>query len=136
MSIETWDAEFYSEEAEDAAEKGAIHAIKHSIIKWKGLREEQLKKHGLWMDGLHVQGTNISQPGWWIDDRNCALCAFDEMRKGGCKSCPIFLHAGRACTEEYLIAQNNNQPEPMIQLLEQTLAWAEKQPPEILDPPT
>lgn len=134
MSIETWKAEFYPEEAADAAEKGAIHAIQHSIVKWKGLREDQLKKHGLTANNTHLR--EAEGLSWEIDSRNCALCCLDEMGKGRCKSCPIYLCTGRECQDEYILFRGTNQPEPMIALLERTLTWAEKQPPEILDPPT
>lgn len=140
MSLETWKAEYYPEEAGIAAERGAIEATKHSILKWEGLRKENKEKHGL----LHgVGGGRVLVFGgdtFRIDSNTCALCGVVDLKEESCESCPFYLANGFDCSgdleyydeetepEEYPYYSYTvtGDPEPMIECLEKTLAYLEE----------
>lgn len=138
MSIETWKAEFYPEEADIAAEKGALEATKHSLLKWEGLRKENKDKHGL---GQGVGGGRVLVFGgesFRIDSGTCALCGFVGLKEESCESCPFYLANGFDCSgdleeydeeiEEYPYHSytKTGDPEPMIECLEKTLEYLEE----------
>ncbi len=131
MSLSSWMDEFYNESADSAAEGTWIHALKHSILKWIGLREANLEKHA-----LHRKfGSNISD-GYarlGIDSSSCALCIKAEHESnevagyvdGYCKYCPLDAFLGEPCylrmLSPYFVFATIGDPEPMIKALEETL---------------
>lgn len=111
MSDKSWMKEFYPVDADLVDEKDAI---KHSLVKWYGLRKESLEKHGL------------TEPPIDIDDSSCALCrayySFYEVTR--CSKCPLYQYLGRPCasilcgTYEFDHYTDKGDPEPMIAALE------------------
>lgn len=99
MSLETWKAEFIPTPACDCP-RG--QAAAHSLRKWRGLTEENLRKHGL------------RKVDAWIKDKadnrlciaasSCALCLrfadTDASREEACKPCPLYKSLGKACDDE------------------------------------
>lgn len=136
MSIETWENEFYPEPASDAAGSDA-EAIAHSLRKWRGLRAENLEKHGLELDEgwLWEAGDSVFE----LCGENCALCErhYDaSYESGACLGCPLVAaNGGLPCDRVFNENADDddrlspwhsciraNDPEPMIQLLEQAQA--------------
>lgn len=107
MSEQTWMKEFYPV---DACDVPADKAIKHSLVKWRGLRKESLRKHGL------------TQPPIEVNDESCALCKNYILEVSDCSDCPLKQFLGNRCDYsdysvfiKYLDYEN---PEPMIAALE------------------
>lgn len=137
MSLETWKEEFYPVEANEV--KGAIAATKHSLQKWIGLKEKNLKKHGMLAEGLRIKNKKDSyeEEGFTVaSPSSCALCEsfFKDCERGDpCKRCPIFKYKGRSCCSdgadstireyEKFVEEDDKNPEPMIRLLRKTLKW-------------
>lgn len=96
MSLATWKAIFYPEEASAAAERGELAAVEHSIRKWEGATPENLKAHGLAVDETVLQDDEGFE--FNFDSDSCALCVFDQGRNGAdcveCAFCAAML-AGR-----------------------------------------
>lgn len=124
MSLETWKAEFYPEDAAlfYTEQRSALEAVEHSLRKWRGLLPENLAKHGVEKDGIGIKETRrIScKERFWFRAENCALCEWSlKARDGGetpmdeeCDCCPL-----QGCAHEYRAAIYGN-PTPMIRLLE------------------
>lgn len=109
MSQETWMKEFYPVPAHDIPKN---KAIKHSLVKWYGLRKESLEKHGL------------NAPPIDVDDQSCALCQrYNYGPRYFCKNCPLAEYLGRPCASwtkkhEFEAYEIKGNPEPMIAALE------------------
>lgn len=149
MSIASWKKEFYSKPArkfrvkdqQEPTLKQELAAVGHSIIKWTGLRQENLDKHQLrpsddnyCIDGPAVDGSK-DYDEIEIDAGTCALC---EQNSSHCESCPIVRATGATChwravpdmvkpppeaqekLSPYFVWLNRQNPEPMIRLLERT----------------
>jgi hypothetical protein len=135
VTLETWKQEFYPIKAEQAAEKGDVAAVEHSLVKWKGLRTKNLVKHGL----VRGSGTIRERSGctdvdyeFYIDWSSCALC---QMHPKQCATCPLAQHLRMSCDGSVRYEQHPNNhglapfstysiygdPEPMIAALEATL---------------
>ena len=132
MSLDTWKAEFYPIPA-SACPPG--QAVEHSLRKWRGLRKENLERHGIERDGRFI-GIEFR-----IGDETCALCRIYYDHKAAyrdaCNDCPIHQLTGARCDSSgspydsfgspYDSFVTNGDPEPMIALLERTLAWERNQ---------
>lgn len=137
MSLVTWKAEFYPEDACVAADKGPIEATKHSILKWQGLRKENLANQGVWLaDDMHIVVDAYNIGGFRIDATTCALCEHTEnyTDAGDCTVCPFTLANGYDCSGDlddsdacdgypYGVFLDTGDPEPMIESLECTLRY-------------
>lgn len=137
MSLESWKNEFYPVTAIAIASEGNdLDLIKHSILKWEGMRLPNLLEHGLQIDS----GSDIEDPATlshlYIDTDSCALCQryYDY---GSCVQCPIVKVTGKRCTEgepsPYETWGMDNNPEPMVELLKEVLAEYETSAPHIQD---
>ena len=150
MSIASWKNEFYSKparkfrvkEGQEPTLKQELAAVEHSIIKWIGLRQENLDKHQLrpsddnyCIDGPAITGSLVYDE-IEIDAGTCALCVQNSSQ---CESCPIVRATGATChwrtfartmvkpppeaqekLSPYFVWLNRQNPEPMIRLLERT----------------
>ncbi len=127
MSLKTWKDEFYPVEADKV--EGRLEAIQHSLVKWVGVRGDNLKKHKVKLIGTSLAGTRGSIG---IDSYSCALCSLylrtSKVRcsecplvaiRGGC-SCDTKLDLGEGLSPYHYFALEGN-PEPMIELLEKAL---------------
>lgn len=108
MSEASWKKKFYPIDADLVDEEDAI---KHSLVKWYGLRKENLKNHGL------------SEPPIYIDADTCALCHHYDNGFDSCWKCPLYQFLGRSCASgvnggEYYCYMDYGDPEPMIAALE------------------
>lgn len=130
MSLKTWRDEFYPISAQEAAKKGMIACIKHSLQKWIGLRPKNLARHGV--EGVRAIYNKFGYPEgrFDIDAGSCSLCQKYDKTSLSCESCPIYRATGNTCHHwggspygQYLF---NGSPEHMIDTLERTLAWARK----------
>ena len=118
MSIKTWEQEYYPEEA-DAVE--ADEALNHSILKWTGLRAENLAEHDVESGGDSDLSDNEGGR-FSVNSSTCALCHmyYNDSSWAGdhrCMDCPIYQSAGCSCRREYRIYSERQDPEPMIKLL-------------------
>jgi len=90
MTLATWKKEFYPITAKQAARKGKVAAIEHSLKKWIGLRESNLKKHKM----IYYRGVavifeeNKNRFTFAISGTTCALC-FKYGEKDCCTGCPL-----------------------------------------------
>lgn len=110
MSLTTWCNEFYPVPADDVSVQ---NAVAHSLQKWKGLRPENLEKHGLIRYGdreiREVESPPLRSyvPSLAIDADSCALCyhflrdedtdEFDDDGDVVCSRCPLHQTLGHDC---------------------------------------
>lgn len=116
MSIESWKQEFYPVPAEEAA-TGNVAALKHSIVKWHGLRSENLKKHGLVFMGVHSIGTTEGNAEQLVCSDSCALCV---LANSNCDRC-VLTKVRSTCGASWRNWTLKQAPEPMIAQLEHAL---------------
>jgi hypothetical protein len=128
MSLETWRNEFYPLAAEFVKER--MPAIEHSILKWTGLKKENLAKHGMLLVGKSLRGTTVEGGSLWISSHNCALCQlyYDRTLLDTCAACPLSLaRGGTNCGERRMYEEispwnaltDNANPLPMLAALEE-----------------
>lgn len=152
MTFNTWKKEFYPINARTAADKAKtvdgfddVALVQHSLKKWIGLRDENLKRHGVEIVEYNHGSKYITSGGnrlveLHIDSGSCALCdahikSYDE-HDHPCETCPLYQSRGNiACDDynEYEDEENveppwfqfstNDDPEPMIKALEDTLVF-------------
>lgn len=96
MSLSTWKEEYYPVKAEEVSKEDAVY---HSLRKWRGLKEENLKKHKCYYcnyrgakSDTEVWGISDGEETLMIDSDSCALCVhyLDDEYDGECEGCPIF----------------------------------------------
>ncbi len=114
MSLETWKAEFYPVEA--ASEEALADPIRHSLVKWTGLLQENLNKHAVFVsEHMLKEGGG----GWLpISSATCALCVtYEEIC---CNGCPLDM-ANKTCVtgvnNPWSIWVEDGDPKPMIEAL-------------------
>ena len=140
MSLKTWKQEFYPKPASRVAKKNAIKA---SLLKWAGLRPENLAKHDMVVSHGFVHETEDDEKEFWIGGEDCPLCVHynvpEECRSPErCGDCPLVIAEtamsprGEPCdywtadrTPPYGRWSKHKDPEPMIALLEAALAAQE-----------
>jgi hypothetical protein len=131
MSLDSWKEEFYPIEADKVSKK---NSIEHSILKWTGLRKENLDKHGIVaIMGGYIEELEIRN-GLDIDSDSCALCC--HYLSDECKRCPITKSRGIKCdslkddgtetASPYGHWLWSMDPEPMIQTLLETKKFNER----------
>lgn len=118
MSLETWKKEFYPVDAKNVSED---EAIRHSLRKWRGLTKENLEKHDLEKIGKTILEKAIVDK-FHVDGYTCSLCNFYVDDR--CTDCPLYkLRSSTPCDigslSPYRIWVENDDPQPMIALLEQ-----------------
>ena len=135
MSKKSWLKEFYPIHAEDSSLKTNLMRVQHSLRKWRGLRKEELKRHGITVvDDRMLQTKRTGNFVLMVDDRSCALCdrhASFGLFGGGCESCPLTrVRSGHRCDRGRLSEDQapwhawtyDQNPEPMIAALEKAEA--------------
>ena len=148
MSLQSWKAEFYIIDADTTEPE---NATSHSLLKWYGLRKENLDRHNLEMD-MHgwvlreKDKTNEDLLNGYaetlsIDSTTCALCYHhlvntddEDDEEDSCSNCPLAIaRDGIPCTSwmqdeslspwtEWTRLQN---PEPMIFWLKKAVEEAQ-----------
>ena len=137
MSLQTWMDEFYPTPAQKFPTE--LEAVEHSLRKWKGLTRENLEKHGVIHRGWNIRDDNGTILK--IDSSTCALCQqhiIDKEYFANCDKCILKKvnvskfdgeHYGcdsampeKDFTTYYEFIKNNN-PQPMIELLEKAKAY-------------
>ena len=137
MSIQSWIKEFYAIPACDITND--IEATNHSLQKWKGALSGNLKKHELTKEnGEHNIIDLYEHMDFPFNCDTCALCEihfYKNIEEGHkCITCPISKIAPDrlskphycVCQEEHSTFMDENDPKPMIELLEKTLAYLEE----------
>lgn len=130
MSKQSWENEFYAIDASTLgklAEDKPLALTDHSLKKWRGLRPDNLQKHGL------------VNPPIEINAFTCALCyAYDY---DGCLNCPLARHLGHPCDDPgeaetfdsllnkspFAMWATRHDPEPMIDALEGAMQMLERE---------
>ena len=126
-----WCEEFYPVEAQAATESDS-EALRHSLLKWQGLRPENLAKHDLMAGhfGAIQDLTSFDPPLLYVDGSSCALC---QRYPRDCSRCPLTkANDGTPCTGSKGLLQLSpwrhfllhKDPEPMIALIERAIAQA------------
>ena len=107
MSLQTWKKEFYSPISK--TNKG--NSLQHSLIKWIGLRKENLAKHEVEYNpdfgDITYKGSVLR-----IDSSSCALCKNYDT----CDKCPL-----NDCQNEYGAFVKSSNPEPMIAFIQKAI---------------
>lgn len=118
MSLKSWKEEFYpcAANSKEAQEK----PVTHSLRKWKGALPENLKRHG--MRNNSCGDICSSRRGiFCFDSDSCALCiASSEPYRVNCNLCHIKAATGNDCIDEFNRFVIEDDPKPMIELLEKT----------------
>lgn len=126
MSLQTWKEEFYPIEASEVTDK--IEAIKHSLRKWTGLLEKNLKKHDV---KLLYEEYEIRLEDFIINFETCALCQLFDVQTVyyECPNCPFVYYLNHRCCgyigspwHEFIYYKD---PKPMIAALEKMLKLEE-----------
>lgn len=126
MSLDTWKAEYYPIPAEKATRTWKM-AMEHSLRKWTGRREENLKKYNM-KAKLWGVITDRRKNTFTFADNTCALCVKSgyEGNARACVKCALKQYLGEECYEgpwdEFMATGN---PEPMIKALRGTLKMLE-----------
>lgn len=94
MTIESWKKEFYPVEAKDCPRCPAAE-LDHSILKWEGLKNESLEKHGLYLQWRHLYDKHTEDEVFFLSGVSCALC--HRYLTSDCQECPITKARGKAC---------------------------------------
>ncbi len=134
MSIKSWKAKFYPEEAVAVALRGNdIECIEHSIRKWNGVSPENLQKHNVCIRGYRIEAKDVSWPYLPMVSETCALCHLTDIRHNEeqdddeCSQCPIVKATGTKCDSQWQHFETGEGEVPMQQLLQKTLDFYEKQ---------
>lgn len=137
MSIVTWRKEFCTVPAEQMKDAPLEEAINHSLRKWKGLRQDNLLKHGLHRnrnDAWRVVDGRTGASHATVSSAQCALCV--KFLTAKCFECPLNVSGTRlsgreGCIKVYSAWADQYTPEPMIQALEEALTHYGTQAPTI-----
>jgi len=103
---EQWLKAFYPCSAQEAAARGVDEAVRHSLRKWRGLRQENLAKYA------------CALPPIKVNEETCALCVL-FIGNEDCQGCPI-ADATFCCNNvvgAFSRYDLRRDPEPMIQIL-------------------
>lgn len=136
MTLKTWKQKFYPITAKQAARGGVVKAVQHSLLKWEGLRDKNLKKHGIeyvyaYFDSRITDGKSAMD----IDARSCSLCEKFADAPNYCRKCPIYESRGEvrcdmpkkgedASPYEEMLRKGN--PLPMIKTLRKALKYTQE----------
>lgn len=139
MSAKSWQQEFYPTPAHSCS---AEDAVKHSLLKWTGLRDENLKRHGVRLTNggriMTVESDDLKTRidyGIIIDSRSCALCIhYTGLYISDCINCPVYrVRENTKCDSKtsdeldknvespWFIFKQRGDPEPMIKVLEDSV---------------
>ena len=113
MSLKTWCEEFYPIPAFAVQEP---QALDHSIQKWEGLRQKNLKRHNVTLrrDGIDlVVYDSEDDDGVMVNDRTCALC----VNYRWCNGCPVLNTNPHGCDSAFQEFSGTCCPESMLKLL-------------------
>lgn len=140
MSLDTWKAEFYPCSANAMQDASPVDVVQHSLNKWRGMRIENLTRHGcdVSVDRDIICEATESRLG--ISGGSCSLCQAymgkdPDENAPTCSMCPLYIvRGGNACEkpagEEALSPWSmwmiHVDPEPMIMWLEKTLAYVQE----------
>lgn len=140
MSLTSWKKEFYPDI--DSASASWIECAEHALNKWKGAREENLKKHNVRFSNLYLSDPIENEAIQFISS-TCALCNKSDLLEEGCYTCPIYEMRGISCdgncydeivvgsepnSNEYeFVKARSGNIEPMIELLEKTVIFLKKE---------
>jgi hypothetical protein len=119
MSLKTWIAKYYPVPADQV--KTTEDAVKHSILKWEGLRDQNLEVNECTLLFHAVGDEHDPHDQLVLSSSTCALCHLHEDGHNSCPDCPLSKLRGMRCDEPlgkspYSTGMCNN-PEPMINLL-------------------
>lgn len=126
MSLTTWKREFYPESAAKAAKRGALAATEHSLLKWRGLLPQALRRHGVGVRDGNLCGKSGAR--FFVDAETCALC--EAYLDTACTGCPLYVTLGRSCAglagPEFSQWTWGGDPKPMIAALRATVRRLKK----------
>ena len=95
MSINSWKKEFYKGRVKEAG-RTAASALNHSALKWNGLTQANLRRHGLFYHYVYGVTNPDTESQLAVDVDTCALCVYDELQstlsgngRRGCSHCPL-----------------------------------------------
>ena len=100
MSAKSWLKKFYPIPANKTRKS---EALDHSILKWRGLQDSHLQKHGLYRDYQTVRDLNADAEVLKVNARTCALCVhfFGQTTAKHCTKCPLFISRNGVKCDDY-----------------------------------
>lgn len=130
MSIATWCNEYFPLPLQDYAYG---EEPLQCLLKYIGLRKENLFKHGIILENGKLQDTIIEQSSLKTIEQSllkadtCSLCwqYYNSMKENPCEDCPLFLQEIESCDDPnslYKKAKLHNNIEPMITALTKIIA--------------
>jgi len=137
MSLESWRLEYYPVPATHVP---VAEAVAHSLLKWQGLRPDNLSRHNMEVDSfgnLAYMGDLDVKDYFPVDGRSCALCVHHIAAISSCTRCPITLAIGRPCDAREDLEDastpwsswtQDGDPEPMIAALEKAAGYEAANP--------
>jgi len=133
MSLETWKEEFYPVDADCfSVDNPDIELVEHSLRKWRGLRDKNIKKHNVVHNIVVGEVYDKAEDEGYVQigAESCALCTVyidgvdnHDGHHESCCFCPLTdtreLPCDRGRGAPWLIYTNTGDPEPMIKALEE-----------------
>ena len=141
MSLASWKEEFYPiSAAEFGASSDPEEVVLHSLTKWRGMRSENLERHGCsrgTYGDIASRDTSETPGVLGIESSSCSLCmAYLALGSGGgrCGKCPLaIVRGGKSCDQPAPLLDETTSPwckwtslgdpEPMIGYLEKALEF-------------
>ena len=127
MSLETFKEEFYPVDASQGDIMSELEATEACLLKWTGLLPENLKKHGVVINGYgDLTEDQCSNERFWMDGSSCHLCMLSESKLRSeygsmCNHCPIKrIHKESCCVIFRDYKTQSKDPSEMIELLTKT----------------
>jgi len=131
MSLKTWLVKYYPSPA--TREMTWLQAVEHSIVKWQGLSQAVLARHGL-RQSTCVLVDDAADETFEVSSDSCALChktdvaSTYEVGSDSCKGCPLYEVRGNvACaapiaddSAPYQAWVFGNDSKPMLKWLRRT----------------
>jgi len=132
MSMKSWKEEFYP--VRPSKKMSKLKAIQHSLTKWEGLLQKNLKKHkvrvAIFWDLVDTHENSEESPEYFmIDADSCALCVKymdEDSMVHLCISCPLYNTLGKCCgagepDDPFTRWKDESDPKPMIKALKKCL---------------
>lgn len=126
MTMESWKAEFYTEDAADFTEKSDEECLKHCIKKWTGALPENTQRHEVTYHEYEIKPLSEDIRRFSFTGISCALCQkysdsspdvddLDCFSDNEDEYCPIVKITEDTCNDVYTDCWKN--PQEMLKLL-------------------
>lgn len=137
MSLRTWEKEFYSKTADQAAGQYSsdVKLVEHSLKKWEGLKSSNLKRHKCRVDTFLGVVDSDREARLVVGSESCALCVAYLNVATNCEDCPLAkVRKGVRCDKAmesesrspWTVFVDDRNPKPMLRWLKKALKMVQK----------